>query len=665
MATQNGKIGVTTENIFPVIKKFLYSDHEIFLRELVANAVDASRKMQALAASGDFKGELGELNVRIELDTDAKTLKIIDRGIGMTEEEVDKYINQIAFSSANEFLDKYKDQLGSIIGHFGLGFYSAFMVAKTVTIETLSWKEGAKAVKWSCNGDPEYDMAECDKTDRGTVITLYFDEEGKEFADKARIEGLLNKYCKFMPVPVIFGKEQEWKDGKYVDTDKDNVINKVEPLWAKAPSELKDEDYQNFYSALYPMQDEPLFHIHLNVDYPFNLTGILYFPKIKNNIEISRNKIQLYCNQMFVTDSVDNIVPDWLTLLHGVIDSPDIPLNVSRSYLQSDSNVKKISTYITKKVADRLEDIFKKDRAELEEKWDNLKIFIEYGMLSDEKFCDRAMKFCLLKNTENKYFSFDEYKTAVAGNQTNKDEKTVFLYATDVEKQYSFIEAAKSKGYDVLHMDCQLDSHFVNLLETKLENVVCARVDSDIVDKLIEKADSIKPELKEEEKNDISTIFKAVMPSEGQYYVQPENLGAEAAPITITQSEFMRRYREMAAMGGGMNFYGELPESFNIVVNLENPLVAKIINDKLAAVKPMDVIEDAPADASEEAKKTVSDAKEAARTAHNTELEAFAKDNEILKQITDLALLANGMLKGKALSDFIARSSKVVEDAYL
>ncbi|MGM9763404.1 MAG: molecular chaperone HtpG [Candidatus Cryptobacteroides sp.] len=665
MATQNGKIGVTTENIFPVIKKFLYSDHEIFLRELVANAVDASRKMQALAASGDFKGELGELNVRVELDTDAKTLKIIDRGIGMTEEEVDKYINQIAFSSANEFLDKYKDQLGSIIGHFGLGFYSAFMVAKTVTIETLSWKEGAKAVKWSCNGDPEYDMSECDKTDRGTVITLYFDEEGKEFADKARIEGLLNKYCKFMPVPVIFGKEQEWKDGKYVDTDKDNVINKVEPLWAKAPSELKDEDYQNFYSALYPMQDEPLFHIHLNVDYPFNLTGILYFPKIKNNIEISRNKIQLYCNQMFVTDSVDNIVPDWLTLLHGVIDSPDIPLNVSRSYLQSDSNVKKISTYITKKVADRLEDIFKKDRAELEEKWDNLKIFIEYGMLSDEKFCDRAMKFCLLKNTENKYFSFDEYKTAVTGNQTNKDEKTVFLYATDVEKQYSFIEAAKSKGYDVLHLDCQLDSHFVNLLETKLENVVCARVDSDIVDKLIEKADSIKPELKEEEKNDISTIFKAVMPSEGQYYVQPENLGTEAAPITITQSEFMRRYREMAAMGGGMNFYGELPESFNIVVNLENPLVAKIINDKLAAVKPMDVIEDAPADASEEAKKTVSDAKEAARTAHNTNLEAFAKDNEILKQITDLALLANGMLKGKALSDFIARSSKVVEDAYL
>ena len=662
---QNGKIGVTTENIFPVIKKFLYSDHEIFLRELVANAVDASRKMQALAASGDFKGELGDINVKVELDADAKTLKIVDRGIGMTEEEVDKYINQIAFSSANEFLDKYKDQLSSIIGHFGLGFYSAFMVAKTVTIETLSWKEGAKAVKWSCNGDPEYDMSECDKTDRGTVITLYLDEEGKEFADKSRIEGLLNKYCKFMPVPVIFGKEQEWKDGKYVDTEKDKVINTVEPLWAKAPSELKDEDYQNFYSALYPMQDEPLFHIHLNVDYPFNLTGILYFPKIKNNIEISRNKIQLYCNQMFVTDSVDNIVPDWLTLLHGVIDSPDIPLNVSRSYLQSDSNVKKISTYITKKVADRLEDIFKKDRAELEEKWDNLKIFIEYGMLSDEKFCDRAMKFCLLKNTEDKYFSFEEYKTAVSGNQTNKDNKVVFLYATDVEKQYSFIEAAKAKGYDVLHLDCQLDSHFVNLLETKLENVVCARVDSDIVDKLIEKSDSIKPELKEEEKNDISTIFKAVMPSDGQYFVQPENMGADAAPIVITQSEFMRRYREMAAMGGGMNFYGEMPDSYNIVVNLENPLIAKIINDKIANVKAMDVIEDAPSDASEEAKKTVSDAKEAARNAHNAELEAFAKGNEILKQVTDLALLANGMLKGKALSDFIARSSKVVEDAYL
>ena len=629
---QNGKIGVTTENIFPVIKKFLYSDHEIFLRELVANAVDASRKMQALAASGDFKGELGDINVKVELDADAKTLKIVDRGIGMTEEEVDKYINQIAFSSANEFLDKYKDQLSSIIGHFGLGFYSAFMVAKTVTIETLSWKEGAKAVKWSCNGDPEYDMSECDKTDRGTVITLYLDEEGKEFADKSRIEGLLNKYCKFMPVPVIFGKEQEWKDGKYVDTEKDKVINTVEPLWAKAPSELKDEDYQNFYSALYPMQDEPLFHIHLNVDYPFNLTGILYFPKIKNNIEISRNKIQLYCNQMFVTDSVDNIVPDWLTLLHGVIDSPDIPLNVSRSYLQSDSNVKKISTYITKKVADRLEDIFKKDRAELEEKWDNLKLFIEFGMLSDEKFCERAMKFALLKSTEGKYFSIEDYKTAIAGGQTDKDGKVVFLYATDVDAQYSFIEAAKNRGYDVLLMDCQLDSHYVQLLETKIENARFARVDSDTVDNLIPKEDKSKPELTDEQKEEISTIFKATLPKDNEYYVQAENLGAEAAPILITQSEFMRRYREMSAMGGGMNFYGEMPQMYNIIVNLENPLVSKILSEV---------------------------------ESHKEDLEAFASGSDMLRQITDLALLANGMLKGKDLSDFIARSAKVVEDAYL
>ncbi len=483
MAT-TGKIGVTTENIFPVIKKFLYSDHEIFLRELVANAVDATQKMKALAASGEFGGELGELAVRIELDEDAKTLKIVDNGIGMTEEEVDKYINQIAFSSAGEFLEKYKDQLSSIIGHFGLGFYSAFMVANKVTIETLSWKDGAKGVKWSCDGSPEYEMEACDKSDRGTVITLFIDDEEKEFAQKSRIQGLLNKYCKFMPVPVLFGKEQEWKDGKYVDTDKDNVINKTEPLWAKKPADLKDEDYQAFYRELYPMQDEPLFHIHLNVDYPFNLTGILYFPKIKNNVEVSRNKIQLYCNQMFVTDSVDNIVPDFLTLLHGVIDSPDIPLNVSRSYLQSDSNVKKISGYITKKVADRLEDIFKNEREALESKWDNLKLFIEYGMLSDEKFCDRAMKFALLKNTESKYYSIEDYRKAIEPAQTDKDNKVVFLYATDVEGQYSYIESAKAKGYDVLLLDCQLDSHFVNLLETKIENARFARVDSDSVDKI-------------------------------------------------------------------------------------------------------------------------------------------------------------------------------------
>ena len=616
MAT-TGKIGVTTENIFPVIKKFLYSDHEIFLRELVANAVDATQKMKALAASGDFSGELGELAVRVEFDEAAKTLKIIDNGIGMTAEEVDRYINQIAFSSAGEFLEKYKDQLNSIIGHFGLGFYSAFMVADKVTIETLSWKEGAKAVKWSCDGSPEYDMEECDKQDRGTVITLYISDDEKEFAEKNRISGLLNKYCKFMPVPVFFGEEQ---------------INKVEPLWTRMPSDLKEEDYKEFYRALYPMADEPLFHIHLNVDYPFNLTGILYFPKIKNNVEISRNKIQLYCNQMFVTDSVDNIVPDFLTLLHGVIDSPDIPLNVSRSYLQSDSNVKKISTYITKKVADRLDEIFRNERQQLEEKWDNLKLFIEYGMLSDEKFCERAMKFTLLKNTENKYFSIEDYKKAIEGGQTDKDNKVVFLYATDTESQYSFIEAAKNRGYDVLLMDCQLDSHFVNLLEAKIENTRFARVDSDSIDNLIPKEDKIKPELSEKEQEELSTIFTSVLPKGNEYLVHADNLGAAAAPILITQSEFMRRYREMSAMGGGMNFYGEMPPMYNITVNMENPLISRIME---------------------------------AKAAHEGDLEAFAADNQMLRQVTDLALLANGMLKGKDLSDFIARSAKVVEDAYL
>ena len=664
MAT-NGKIGVTTENIFPVIKKFLYSDHEIFLRELVANAVDATQKMKALAASGEFKSELGDLAVRIELDEAARTLKIIDNGIGMTEDEVDRYINQIAFSSAGEFLEKYKDQLSSIIGHFGLGFYSAFMVAEKVTIETLSWKEGAKAVKWVCDGSPEYEMSECEKSDRGTVITLYIAEDEKEYAERGRIQSLLNKYCKFMPVPVIFGKQQEWKDGKYVDTDKDNVINKVEPLWAKKPADLKDEDYKEFYRALYPMAEEPLFHIHLNVDYPFNLTGILYFPKIKNNMDVSRNKIQLYCNQMFVTDSVDNIVPDFLTLLHGVIDSPDIPLNVSRSYLQSDSNVKKISTYITKKVADRLDEIFRNERTQFEEKWDNLKLFIEYGMLSDEKFCDRAMKFALLKNTDDKYFSIEDYKKAIEGEQTDKDNKTVFLYATDKESQYSFIEAAKSKGYDVLLMDCQLDSHFVNLLETKIENARFARVDSDSVENLIPKSEKIRPELSETEQDDLSVIFKSVLPKENEYYVEADNLGEDAAPILITQSEFMRRYREMSAMGGGMNFYGEMPSMYNIIVNMQNPLVARIMASKVADVAPAQVIPDAASDASEDVKRTVAEAKETAAASHKADLEAFSADNEILKQITDLALLANGMLKGKELSDFIARSAKVVEDAYL
>ena len=661
-----GKIGVTTENIFPVIKQFLYSDHEIFLRELVANAVDASQKMKALASSGDFKGETGDIDVRIELDEKEKVLKVIDRGIGMTEEEVDKYINQIAFSSAGEFLEKYKDQIGSIIGHFGLGFYSAFMVSEKVTIDTLSWKEGSKAVRWTCDGSPEYKIEESDKTDRGTVITLYLDSDSTEYANSGKIKSLLQKYCRFMPVPVIFGKEQEWKDGKYVDTDKDQIINNVEPLWTKTPSELKDEDYLNFYKALYPMKEDPMFWIHLNVDYPFQLTGILYFPKIKERMAIEKNNIQLYCNQMFVTDHVDNIVPDFLTLLHGVIDSPDIPLNVSRSYLQSDANVKKISGYITKKVADRLEEIFKDERKALESKWDNIKLFIEYGMLSDEKFGERGLKFALVKNTEGKYFSFDEYKKAVEGEQTDKDKKTVFLYATDIEGQYPFIEAAKNKGYDVLHMDCELDSHFVNLLEQKLENVRFARVDSDAVENLIPKEEKIRPEMNEEQRYDLENMFKAVLPEGNDYYVTGDNLGEDADPILITQSEFMRRYREMSALGGGMNFYGELPKSYNITVNMQNPLVAKVMEAEKAEVAPQaELPAEAPESATEEEKTKAREAREAVRKAHRSDIEAFASKNEILHQIADLALLANGMLKGKALSDFIARSRKVVTDAYL
>ncbi len=661
-----GQIGVTTENIFPVIKQFLYSDHEIFLRELVANAVDATQKMKALAASGDCKEELGDLKVHLELDSKENTLKVIDNGIGMTEEEVDKYINQIAFSSAGEFLEKYKDQIGNIIGHFGLGFYSAFMVSKKVTIETLSWKEGAKAVKWSCDGSPEYQMEEIEKPERGTIITLYLDDDSKEYAEKSRIEGLLSKYCKFMPVPIVFGKEQEWKDGKYVDTDKDKIINNTEPLWAKAPSELKDQDYLDFYRNLFPMNEEPLFWIHLNVDYPFNLTGILYFPKLKARVAVERNKISLYCNQMFVTDHVDNIVPDFMTLLHGVIDSPDIPLNVSRSYLQSDAAVKKISTYITKKVADRLEGIFKEEREQLEKKWDNLKLFIEYGMLSDEKFCERALKFALLKNTDGKYFSFDEYKAAVESAQTDKDKKLVYLYAVNVEDQYVYIEAAKNKGYDVLLMDCELDAHYVNLLEQKLKDTRFARVDSDAVEKLIPKEDKVKPEMKEDERYDLENLFKAALPSGNDYYVVGENLGADAAPILITQNEFMRRYRDMSALGGGMNFYGSMPESYNITVNMENPLVAKIWEAKLAEVKPQgELPPEAGKDASEEEKTKAREAREEVRKAHKADVEAFAAGNEILHQIVDLALLGNGMLKGKALADFIARSQKVVNDAYL
>ena len=611
-----GKIGVTTENIFPVIKQFLYSDHEIFLRELVANAVDATQKLKVLASNGEFKGELGELKVEIELDEKKKILRVIDHGIGMTAEEVDKYINQIAFSSAGEFLEKYKDQ--NIIGHFGLGFYSAFMVSEKVTIESLSWQDGAKAVKWSCDGSPEYSMEECKKADRGTVITLYLDKDSEEFAAKGRIGQLLGKYCKFMPVPVVFGKKTEWKDGKEVEKDEDNVINNIDPIWTKAPSELKEEDYKNFYKALYPFEEEPMFWIHLNVDYPFNLTGVLYFPKIKERMAIDKNKIQLYCNQMFVTDHVDNIVPDFLTLLHGVIDSPDIPLNVSRSYLQSDANVKKISTYITKKVADRLEEIFKEQRQQLEEKWDNLKLFIEYGMLSDEKFCERAMNFALLKNTDGKYFSLEDYRKGIETEQTDKDKKVVYLYATNLDEQYVQIEAAKKLGYDVLLMDCELDSHFVNLLEQKIPDTRFARVDSDSVSNLIPKEDHVKPEMSEEDKKALDELFKSALPEGNDYYVEAENLGETSAPVLITRNEFMRRYREMSALGGGMNFYGQMPESFNIKVNMENPLIARIWADR-------------------------------------------EKEQDLLHQVVDLALLGAGMLKGKALSDFISRSEALLK----
>lgn len=661
--SNKGQIGVTTENIFPVIKQFLYSDHEIFLRELVANAVDASQKMKAIASNGDFKGELGELRVRVELDEKAKTLRIIDSGIGMTDEEIDKYINQIAFSSAGEFLEKYKDQ--NIIGHFGLGFYSAFMVAKKVTIESLSWKEGAKGVIWSCEGNPEFEMGPCDKAERGTVITLYLDDEAaKDYGTKGKIQQLLDKYCKFMPVPVVFGKEQEWKDGKYVDTDKDNVINKIEPLWTRKPSELKEEDYMKFYRDLYPMKEDPLFYIHLNVDYPFNLTGILYFPKIKDRMAIEKNNIQLYCNQMFVTDHVDNIVPDFLTLLHGVIDSPDIPLNVSRSYLQADENVKKISTYITKKVADRLEEIFKNEREAWEKKWDNLKLFIEYGMLSDEKFCERALKFALFKNTDGKYFSVEDYRKAIAENQTDKDKKVVYLYATDTDEQYAFIEAAKNKGYDVLLMDCELDSHYVNLLEQKIPDTRFARVDSDTIDNLIPKSEKVKPEMAQADKDDLSAMFKAVLPKDNDYFVEADNLGESAAPVIITRNEFMRRYREMSAMGGGMNFYGNMPESFNITVNLENPVMAGIVTEAKSKITPMQELPAEPGkDASEDEKKRINDERQAIKDAHQAVVDEYAAGNDILKQVIDLALLSNGLLKGKALSDFIARSEKVIAEA--
>ena len=678
-----GKIGVTTENIFPVIKKFLYSDHEIFLRELVANAVDATQKLKAAANIGEFKGELGDLTIRISVDEKANTLTITDRGIGMTEEEVDKYINQIAFSSAGEFLEKYKDQLNSIIGHFGLGFYSSFMVSKKVEIKTLSWKDGAKAVKWSCDGSPEYTMDEISKSDRGTEITLYLDDESKEFAGASKINELLNKYCKFMPVQIAFGKEQEWKDGKYVDTDKDKIVNDSAPLWAKTPSEITKEEYMDFYRKLYPMQDEPLFYIHLNVDYPFNLTGILYFPKIKDRMEISKNKIQLYCNQMFVTDSVENIVPDFLTLLHGVIDSPDIPLNVSRSYLQSDSNVKKISTYITKKVADRLDEIARTEKESFIEKWDNLKLFIEYGMLSDEKFYEKATKFALFKSVEDKYYGYEEFKAIIEPNQTDKNKKLVYLYTTDPVAQYSYIEDAKNRGYQVLVFDSQLDAHFVNLLESKFKDATFARVDADSIDNLIQKEDREKPVLKGGLERDLGWAFESALPKGAHYHVQVDNLGESASPIVITQSEFMRRYREMSALGGGMNFYGTMPESYTITLNYQNPLIISIINDmegqtasevatlenKLnIAEQSLKVIEDKIKDQKPE---DVSTADKDEKEKFNKEIEQindnrksvmekFASENTLLHQVVDLALLSNNMLKGKDLSEFIKRSLDIL-----
>ena len=682
---KKGNIGVTTENIFPVIKKFLYSDHEIFLREMVSNAVDATQKLKTLAAQGDFKGEMGNITVHVAVDSEKGTLTISDRGIGMTAEEIDKYINQIAFSGVNDFLDKYKDTANSIIGHFGLGFYSAFMVSKKVEIVTKSYKEGATAVKWSCDGSPEFELEETEKADRGSDIILYIDDDCKEFLEKARIETLLNKYCKFLPVPVAFGKKTEWKDGKQVETEEDNVINNVEPLWTKTPSSLKDEDYKSFYRTLYPMQDEPLFWIHLNVDYPFNLTGILYFPRIKNNIDLQRNKIQLYCNQVFVTDQVEGIVPDFLTLLHGVIDSPDIPLNVSRSYLQSDSNVKKISTYITKKVADRLASLFKEDRKAYEEKWDNLKIFINYGMLSQEDFYDRAKDFALLKDTEGKHFTFEEYKTLIKDNQTDKEGNLVYLYANNAEEQYSYIESAKAKGYSVLLFDGQLDAPMVSMLEQKFEKSRFTRVDSDIIDRLIVKDDVKKDELSVEERDNMTQVFSSQMPKleHAEFMVNVEALGENAQPVVITQNEYMRRMKEMSQFQPGMSFYQQMPDSYSLVLNSEHPLIKKVLDDTKAAcgealapidgeIKSLEAKQSAlkqlldkkkPEELTQEEKderqnteKAISEQKEK----RNSIIAGYAKDNKIVHQLIDLALLQNGMLKGAALNEFLKRSVDII-----
>ena len=677
---QKGNIGVTTENIFPVIKKFLYSDHEIFLREMVSNAVDATQKMKTLAAQGEYKQELGDLTVRVNFDADKGTITISDHGIGMTEEEIDKYINQIAFSGVTDFLEKYKDNANNIIGHFGLGFYSSFMVSKKVEIITKSYKEGSKAVKWSCDGSPAYEIDDAEREDHGSDIILYIDDDCKEFLDKYKLEGLLNKYCKFMAVPVAFGKKTEWKDGKQVDTDEDNIINNVEPLWTKAPSTLKDEDYKNFYRTLYPMSDEPLFWIHLNVDYPFNLTGILYFPKIKSNIELQKNKIQLYCNQVFVTDQVEGIVPEFLTLLHGVIDSPDIPLNVSRSYLQSDREVKKISTYITKKVADRLSAIFKEDRKQYEEKWDDLKLFINYGILAEENFYDRAKEFALFKDTEGKYFTFDEYKTLIEANQKNKNDQLVYLYATDKEEQYSYIKAAQDKGYSVLLLDGQLDVPTIQTLEQKFEKSQFTRVDSDIIERLIVKDDAPKTNLTEEQSDNLSAVFRTQMPKidKAEFMVQVDALGEEARPVIITQNEYMRRMKEMSKFQAGMSFYGQMPDSFNIVLNSDHPLVKKVLTEseaateealkpivaelkgqeaRLAAKKKYDEITQEEKDQKAEAEKAVQEQKDK-KTAVIAD---YAKGNSIVHQLIDLALLQNGMLKGEALDKFLKRSVDLIK----
>ena len=680
-----GNIGVTTENIFPVIKKFLYSDHEIFLREMVSNATDATQKLKTLAQKGDFTGELGDLSVRISLDKDAGTLTISDRGIGMTEEEIDKYINQIAFSGVNDFLDKYKDNANAIIGHFGLGFYSSFMVSDKVDIITRSYKEGAEAVKWTCDGSPQFTIEAAEKADRGTDIVLHIADDCKEFLEKQKIEELLSKYCKFMAVPVVFGKKQEWKDGKMQDTDEDNIINNVEPLWTKAPSTLKDEDYKSFYRTLYPMQDEPLFWIHLNVDYPFNLTGILYFPRIKSNIELQRNKIQLYSNQVFVTDQVEGIVPEFLTLLHGVIDSPDIPLNVSRSYLQSDANVKKISTYITKKVADRLSSIFKDNRKEYEEKWDSLKIFIEYGMLSNESFYDKAKDFALVKDIEGKYFTLDEYRTLIKDNQTDKDSQLIYLYTTNAEEQYSYIEAAKAKGYSVLVMDGELDAPTVSMLEQKLEKSRFSRVDADIIDRLIVKDDVKKAELTDDERENLQQTFRSQLPrlDKTEFNVEVEAMGEQAQPVMITQSEYMRRMKEMSRFQAGMSFYGEMPDSYNIVLNTDHKLVKKILDDEKTnteeALKPIlselkglnarlqvlnqeqskkkyDELTQEEKDDKANTQKAIDEQKQK----RDALIADYAKGNSIVHQLIDLALLQNGMLKGEALDRFLRRSVEMI-----